>query len=68
VNKQMGDGLMAIFNFPIKIEQHAEMAITAALDIQSRCKAALAALTVRVLRPSGYVGVGVRQIAPRGLR
>ena len=32
VNKQMGDGLMAIFNFPIKIEQHAEMAITAALD------------------------------------
>jgi adenylate cyclase len=54
VNKQMGDGLMAIFNFPIKIEQHAEMAITAALDIQSRCKAALAALTVRVLRPSGY--------------
>jgi adenylate cyclase len=31
VNKQMGDGLMAIFNFPIKIERHAEAAVTAAL-------------------------------------
>ena len=30
VNKQMGDGLMAIFNFPIKNERHAEAAITAA--------------------------------------
>ena len=44
VNKQMGDGLMAIFNFPIKIERHAEAAVTAALDIQRRCKAALAAM------------------------
>jgi adenylate cyclase len=45
VNKQMGDGLMAIFNFPIKIERHAEAAVTAALDIQRRCKAALAAIS-----------------------
>jgi adenylate cyclase len=44
VNKQMGDGLMAIFNFPIKIERHAEAAVTAALDIQRRCRAALAAI------------------------
>ena len=42
VNKQMGDGLMAIFNFPIKIERHAEAAMMAALDIQRRCKAVLA--------------------------
>ena len=47
VNKQMGDGLMAIFNFPIKIERHAEAAVTAALDIQRRCKAALAAMAKR---------------------
>ena len=62
VNKQMGDGLMAIFNFPIKIERHAEAAVTAALDIQRRCKAALAAMAKR--RDDGTanalgVGVGV---------
>jgi adenylate cyclase len=34
VNKQMGDGLMASFNFPIKIENHAETAIVAALETQ----------------------------------
>jgi adenylate cyclase len=44
VNKQMGDGLMAIFNFPIKIERHAEAAVRAALEIQQRCGAALAEL------------------------
>ena len=44
VNKQMGDGLMAIFNFPIKIERHAEAAVRAALDIQRRCCATLAAI------------------------
>jgi adenylate cyclase len=59
VNKQMGDGLMAIFNFPIKIEQHAEMAITAALDIQRHCKAALAALAARFGVTSDKVGIGV---------
>jgi adenylate cyclase len=60
VNKQMGDGLMAIFNFPIKIERHAEAAVTAALDIQRRCKAALAAMA---MRPgdgtTNVLGVGV---------
>jgi adenylate cyclase len=39
VNKQMGDGLMAIFNFPITNERHAAAAIEAAIDIQKRCKA-----------------------------
>jgi adenylate cyclase len=54
VNKQMGDGLMAIFNFPIKVQRHAEAAVTAALDIQRRCKAAFAASVVHL-----GVGVGV---------
>lgn len=45
VNKQMGDGLMAIFNFPIKIERHVEAAVMAACEVQRRSKAALAALT-----------------------
>jgi adenylate cyclase len=54
VNKQMGDGLMAIFNFPIKIENHAEAAVAAALDIQRRCKAALVAAADTI-----GIGVGV---------
>jgi adenylate cyclase len=62
VNKQMGDGLMAIFNFPIKIERHAEAAVTAALDIQLRCRAALAAMAKRFgddLADTLGVGIGV---------
>ncbi len=62
VNKQMGDGLMAIFNFPIKIERHAEAAMMAAQDIQRRCKTALAALDRRLdetMRGTLGVGVGV---------
>src|SRR6478735_9577998 len=44
VNKQMGDGLMAIFNFPILRKEHAAAAVMAAMDIQRRCNAALEAL------------------------
>ncbi|HEY3720496.1 MAG TPA: adenylate/guanylate cyclase domain-containing protein [Roseiarcus sp.] len=62
VNKQMGDGLMAIFNFPIKIERHAEAAVRAALEIQRRCGAALAELGARRGEDAAdapRVGVGV---------
>lgn len=41
VNKQMGDGLMAIFNFPIAIKDHARAAIRAAMDIQRSHSAAV---------------------------
>ncbi|MBB3316867.1 adenylate cyclase [Rhizobium sp. BK181] len=54
VNKQMGDGLMAIFNFPILRKDHAAAAVMAAMDIQRRCKTALEALDV-----AHHVGVGV---------
>ena len=62
VNKQMGDGLMAIFNFPIKIERHAEAAVRAALEIQRRCGAALAELAAsrgEAAADAPGVGVGV---------
>ena len=56
----MGDGLMAIFNFPIKIERHAEAAVKAALEIQRRCKVALAELDRRLGETlKGALGVGV---------
>ncbi|WP_431320247.1 adenylate/guanylate cyclase domain-containing protein [Rhizobium sp. YTU87027] len=44
VNKQMGDGLMAIFNFPILRRDHAAAAVMAALDIQQHCIAAFESL------------------------
>jgi len=62
VNKQMGDGLMAIFNFPIKTERHAAAAISAAREIQRRCAAALQELAQRhgeQLAQGIGVGIGV---------
>lgn len=62
VNKQMGDGLMAIFNFPIKNERHASAALAAAVEIQKRCKSALDRLAdggSDQLRNRLGVGVGV---------
>lgn len=60
VNKQMGDGLMAIFNFPIVRKDHAGAAIMAALDIQRSCAAALNRLNPDVDRLAGRrLGVGV---------
>lgn len=60
VNKQMGDGLMAIFNFPIKIGDHASAAIMAARDIQQHCTAALGGLKSSLDHlPEHALGVGV---------
>ncbi len=59
VNKTMGDGLLAIFNFPIKIERHAEAAVTAALDLQRRCSAAFADLAGRLGDGAAAPALGV---------
>ncbi|MCD2181181.1 adenylate/guanylate cyclase domain-containing protein [Rhizobium sp. GN54] len=62
VNKQMGDGLMAIFNFPIVSKDHAAAAVEAALDLQRLCKAALDDLRSMTGGPQGQapgVGVGI---------
>ena len=56
VNKQMGDGLMAIFNFPISRKDHTAAAIMAALEIQRACAEALGEIDVG--EPLG-VGVGI---------
>ncbi|MFS8147957.1 adenylate/guanylate cyclase domain-containing protein [Rhizobium sp. BR 249] len=58
VNKQMGDGLMAIFNFPIVRKDHASAAIMAAREIQRNCAAALNGLAPAAL-PGRTLGVGV---------
>ncbi|MBB2796920.1 UNVERIFIED_ORG: adenylate cyclase [Rhizobium pisi] len=58
VNKQMGDGLMAIFNFPIVRKDHAAAAIRAAQEIQRNCAAALNGLALEAL-PGRTLGVGI---------
>lgn len=37
LNKTLGDAVMAIFNFPIRQKNHAEMALRTAREIQRRC-------------------------------
>jgi adenylate cyclase len=37
LNKTVGDAIMAIFNFPIRHQDHAEQAVLAAREIQRRC-------------------------------
>lgn len=39
LNKTIGDAVMAIFNFPIQQDNHAEQAVLTAREIQRRCKA-----------------------------
>ncbi|APG92380.1 adenylate/guanylate cyclase domain-containing protein [Sinorhizobium americanum] len=38
LNKTVGDAVMAIFNFPIPRQDHAECAVLAAREIQRRCR------------------------------
>ncbi len=60
VNKQMGDGLMAIFNFPITATDHAGAAINAAFDLQRLCAAAFEDLRSSLDGlPAHTLGVGV---------
>jgi class 3 adenylate cyclase len=54
LNKTMGDAVMAIFNFPIRHEDHPGQAVLAAQDIQKRWTQRL-----RSLGSSQDVGVGV---------
>jgi hypothetical protein len=54
LNKTMGDAVMAIFNFPIRHENHPTQAVLAAQDIQKRWTQRL-----RSLGSAQEVGVGV---------
>ena len=62
LNKTIGDSIMAIFNFPIRHDDHAERAVLTAREIQRRCHARrglLAAEGVDLDASELAVGIGI---------
>lgn len=58
VNKLIGDSVFAIFNFPIRHDDHTRRAIEAGLDLQRRCEAIRAGYAESEAEMVG-VGVGI---------
>jgi adenylate cyclase len=58
VDKYIGDALMALFGAPLEMEDQADQALTAALEM----RAALADLNQRLFQPKGFIlgfGIGI---------
>jgi class 3 adenylate cyclase len=58
LNKTMGDAVMAIFNFPIRQEDHPKQAVLAAREIQERWRQGVRSGSARPTDEQG-IGVGV---------
>ena len=58
VNKLIGDAVFAIFNFPIRHDDHLRRAVEAGLELQRRCREMQAASERMGAEPVG-VGVGI---------
>lgn len=59
LNKTIGDAVMAVFNFPIRQEDHARQAVLAAREIQQRCSARKAEFAELTGHAGIEVGVGI---------
>src|SRR5215213_9808560 len=60
LNKTSGDSVMAIFNFPIKHDNHPGQAVLAGREIQRRCKARRDSLLAENIGFAGSeLGVGI---------
>ena len=59
LNKTMGDAVMAVFNFPIRRDDHASQAVRAARAIQRRCRARRELLAEAFGADKGTICVGV---------
>ena len=58
VNKLIGDAVFAIFNFPIRHDDHPRRAVEAGLELQRRCRA-IQATSERTAPEAVGVGVGI---------
>jgi adenylate cyclase len=59
LNKTIGDAVMAVFNFPIRTEDHTKNAVRAAREIQSRWRMELETLVEGLGLAGGELGVGI---------
>jgi adenylate cyclase len=59
LNKTIGDAVMAVFNFPIRRDDHARQAVLAAREIQKRCDAKQAEFAESLGYVGAKFGVGV---------
>ena len=59
LNKTIGDAVMAVFNFPIRSEDHARHAVRAAREIQRRWHLARETLAESLHLTGGDLGVGI---------
>ena len=59
VNKTMGDAIMAVFNFPIRRDDHASAAVRAARAIQERWRARRELLSKSLGADGEAIGVGI---------
>jgi adenylate cyclase len=59
LNKTLGDGVMAIFNFPVPHADHARRAVRAARDIQRRCAERGKSMAGRERSEMGGLSLGI---------
>jgi adenylate cyclase len=59
LNKTIGDAVMAVFNFPLKREQHARNAVLAARDIQKNWREVRATLAQAHGLTASELGIGI---------
>jgi adenylate cyclase len=58
VNKLIGDAVLAVFNFPLKRDDHVARALDAAIELQARCRDMRLSVQLKDGK-SGEVGIGV---------
>jgi len=59
LNKTIGDAVMAVFNFPIRRDDHASQAVLAARDLQETCRTKFAELAAAHDLADRALGVGI---------